>query len=110
MSDTVTLPPDADLAPSPSDKLTIREADTLRAIYAHLVEYGTSPNLGQLANRLGMACGKSAVHHHVTRLRAKGWIVCTPGGRQIHLAGVRMVPSFDGSAMAQRLLGVLDAR
>ena len=59
-------------------------ADVLRAIAAHVDEYGWPPTLDELAEATGLAA-KSCVFYHLTQLEAQGFIRRGRGARMIAL-------------------------
>lgn len=87
-------------------RLTPRQAEVVRAVYAHMAEYGRVPNLEELATYLGMS--RAGAHLHIRHLAEAGWVELLPG-RRYRLKGVRMLPTFDATPDGVRLCKLLEA-
>lgn len=58
-----------------------RQADTLRAIAAHVVRCGTAPTIRELARALEVP-SISSVHHHIRALANKGFVSHVAGAKR----------------------------
>jgi SOS-response transcriptional repressor LexA len=95
--------------PLRADGLTERQLAVVRLILEHAREHGRWPTVRWL--QTGLRCtSPNGVFCHLKALRKKGWLRSGEGHwqrQQIRLAGVRLEPTFDGSAEAERLAAAL---
>lgn len=99
--------------------LTDRQAEVLRAIYAHMGRHGIVPTVRQLAAVLGIS-SPNGVISHLKALEAKGYLAPrerlagvgiggnnSPRMHTIRLRGVKMVPAIEDTRAGRRLAEAL---